>query len=192
MLTPPPSVSPQHHTHTQAGKKRAAEPAEEAKPAPGKENKKAKDTPSAPAPKSAKKAKAEPAAEAEPMATDDNEDDVKGAAANGATVGSGRRAAQGVQYKDKDASSARVRKDDFIVVEDEPEADSEADAIRETQGERPSSTRRLLNFTIADKAGVVQPLDRVALLKDEPLFVTGARPTAHMVARALCSRALRC
>lgn len=141
------------------GKKRAAEPAaEEAKAPSGKENKNK-------GAKATKKAKAEP--EAEPMATDDNEDDVKVAS----TVGSGRRAAQGVQYKDKDA--ARARKDDFIVVEDEPEAASEADAIRETQGERPSSTRRLLNFSIVDKAGVVQPLDRVALIA-EPLFVTGA------------------
>jgi hypothetical protein len=71
------------------------------------------------------------------MATDaaaDDEDDVKPA------VGSGRRAAQNVQYKDKDTS--RARKGDVIVAEDEPEAASEADAIRETQGERPSNTRR--------------------------------------------------
>jgi hypothetical protein len=113
------------------GKKRAAA-AEADKAAPGKENKK----------KVAKKAKAaepeaaEPEA-AEPMATDapaEEEDDVK------PTVGSGRQAAQNVQYKDKDTS--RARKDEIIVAEDEPEADSEAAGIRETQGERPSTTRR--------------------------------------------------
>lgn len=60
--------------------------------------------------------------------------------AAGAPVGSGRRAAQGVQYKD--GETARARKGDIIVAEEEPEADSEADAIRETQGERPNSQRR--------------------------------------------------
>jgi len=69
-------------------------------------------------------------------AADDNEDDVKPQQA----VGSGRRAAQNVQYKDKDTS--RSRKDEIIVQEDEPEAESEAVGIRETQGERPSNTRR--------------------------------------------------
>jgi hypothetical protein len=134
LVSPPPSPTPPRPApspppNPPAGKKRVAESAAEDAPAPksaGKENKK----------KGAKKAKAEPEA-AEPeadAAMADEGDDVK------PQVGSGRQAAQNVQYKDKDAS--RTRKDDIIVCEDEPEADSESAAIRDTQGERPSSTRR--------------------------------------------------
>lgn len=129
----------------QGKKKRAAEEEAEAAAAAGKtgkENKKKK--------RATKKAKAavDGAADSAPadgadadvdMAAadaDEHDDDVKAQQ----PVGSGRRAAQGVQYKDKDG--ARARKDDIIIAEEEPEAGTEADAIRETQGERPSSTRR--------------------------------------------------
>jgi hypothetical protein len=150
--------------------------------------------------------------------------------------------------------SSRTRKDEIIVAEEEPEAESEAAGIRETQGERPSTTRRwvagggglrgvlggarclalglipsaafesallqpaaarracpaapppagshsppllprrsypaapaaapptpsppsLLHFSVTDKAGMVQPLERLRLSK-EPFFATGARPGA--------------
>ncbi|KAI8469978.1 MAG: hypothetical protein J3K34DRAFT_268835 [Monoraphidium minutum] len=159
-----------------SGKKRAADAeadgaAAGAKAAGGKENK-GKKTPVA------KKAKAAatPAKDGPDAMATDAPDAAAPAPApkdddTSAPVGSGRRVAQGVQYKD--GESARARKADMIVAEEEPEAESEADGIRETQGERPSSTRRLLHFTITDKAGIVQPLERLGLANQQ-LFATGA------------------
>ena len=50
-----------------------------------------------------------------------------------AAVGSGRQAAQGKGYKEKSALG-RSGKDDYIVVSEEPECDTEAEAFEQTIG----------------------------------------------------------
>ncbi len=54
------------------------------------------------------------------------------AAASRAAVGSGRRAAQGVNYKA--SNSERGSKEDKVVAEEVPVASSEDEALRETAG----------------------------------------------------------
>jgi hypothetical protein len=103
-----------------------------------------------PAAKTAKKApakkraaaKAEPLNETEEAAAAEGVDgeDNSGAPAPRDNVGSGRRAAQGVVYKE--VSQHRSSKADELAQSSEPAASSEADAFRETATARSGSARR--------------------------------------------------
>eukprot|EP00878_Enallax_costatus_P030274 GHUV01032949.1.p1 GENE.GHUV01032949.1~~GHUV01032949.1.p1 ORF type:complete len:574 (+),score=238.91 GHUV01032949.1:1551-3272(+) len=84
---------------------------------------------------------------------------------------SGRHAAQGKQYKEKNVGKGK--KADEQVIKTEPEANTEAEALEKTKAEKDGRTRRLLQFSITDAQGDMQPLDRVGLL-EQPLMIKGA------------------
>eukprot|EP00878_Enallax_costatus_P028905 GHUV01031266.1.p1 GENE.GHUV01031266.1~~GHUV01031266.1.p1 ORF type:complete len:326 (+),score=119.76 GHUV01031266.1:1551-2528(+) len=83
---------------------------------------------------------------------------------------SGRHAAQGKQYKEKNVGKGK--KADEQVIKTEPEANTEAEALEKTKAEKDGRTRRLLQFSITDAQGDMQPLDRVGLL-EQPLMIKG-------------------
>jgi DNA (cytosine-5)-methyltransferase 1 len=120
-----------------------------------------------------KKAKTErAAAAADPDAADADEAAAAPASASGAAcaVGSGRRAAQGLDFKREGAKTTdRARKADMVAVVEVAEATDEASALADTAAAAPQGSshlrgRRLLNFAVVDGAGVPQPLDRLDVL----------------------------
>eukprot|EP00879_Flechtneria_rotunda_P032023 GHRR01035170.1.p1 GENE.GHRR01035170.1~~GHRR01035170.1.p1 ORF type:complete len:411 (+),score=190.01 GHRR01035170.1:418-1650(+) len=87
------------------------------------------------------------------------------------SIGSGRRAAQGKQYQEKD--QFRTSKSDRVMQESEKKVGTEAKALQETAKATAGSKRRLLQFSTVDDKGDLQPLDRMELLQGA-LRLTGA------------------
>jgi DNA (cytosine-5)-methyltransferase 1 len=87
------------------------------------------------------------------------------------TVGSGRQAAQNISFK---ASRVKLEsKADRLEVKEEATADTEKEALQETEAGAPSiKTRRLGDFSVVDAAGIAEPVENVGLL-DKDLFLSG-------------------
>lgn len=75
-------------------------------------------------------------------------------------VGSGRRAAQGKEYKEK---TARTTKDQYILVVEEEEVETEALAFEQTASEKGGAKRRLMNFTVEIEEGQPLAIDRISI-----------------------------
>ena len=84
-------------------------------------------------------------------------------------VGSGRIAAQGKEYKDK---ALRTTRDQYIVVEEEEEVESEALAFEQTASEKGGAKRRLMQFSVEVEGGQLLAIDRVSI-SPSPVHLTG-------------------
>jgi hypothetical protein len=117
------------------------------------DKKRGKENAAAPA---SKKVKADPAAPA--AAKEEKRADVK---EEEEAVGSGRRAAQGKEYKEK---TARTTKDQYILVVEEEEVETEALAFEQTASVKGSGAkRRLVNFTVEIEGSQPLAIDRISI-----------------------------
>lgn len=74
-------------------------------------------------------------------------------------VGSGRHAAQGKEYKDK---VSRTTKDQYVVVVEEEEVESEVLAFEQTVSEKGGAKRRLMHFSV-EVGGQPLAIDRISI-----------------------------
>jgi hypothetical protein len=85
-------------------------------------------------------------------------------------VGSGRQAAQNLDFQDR-PTSQRQNKEDLLAVKEDIRAESELTALVDTQGGMPSvKSRRLGDFSVFASDGSCEPIETVAIASNEFYF----------------------